>query len=93
MYISPPDLPGIIFIEHVFVFSTYSRATLSHLGIRECGVAVLRVKLQRDEGDFRDDPGHHGLHSLVLGDAHVLKSSRQENNPVCGRGKNLIYFS
>ena len=57
----------------------------SHLGVGERGVAMLRVELQGDEGDLRGDPGHHHLHRLVLGDAHVLERSRQENHPVCDR--------
>lgn len=46
---------------------------------------ALRVELQGDEGDLSGDPGHHGLHRLVLGDAHVLERSWQENHPVCDR--------
>lgn len=65
----------------------------SHPGVGERGVAVLCVELQSDESHLRGDPGHHGLHRLILGDAHVLERSRQENHPVCDReGESVIFF-
>lgn len=66
-------------------------SALAHPGVGERGVAVLRVELQGDVSDVRGDPGHHGLHRLVPGDAHVLERSRQKNYPVCNReGQSLI---
>lgn len=59
----------------------------AHPGVGQRGVAVLRVELQRDEGHVRGDPGHHGLHRLVLRHAHVLEGPRQEDHPVCGTEK------
>lgn len=58
-------------------------SALSHPGVGERGVVVLRVELQSDESVLCGDPGHHGLHRLVPGDAHILERSRQENHPVC----------
>lgn len=65
---------------------TLIRLALPHPGVGECGVAVLRVELQGDEGDISGDPGHHDLHRLVLGHAHVLEHPRQESHLVCDRG-------
>lgn len=47
----------------------------THSGVGERGVAVLSVKLQRDEGHLWRDTGHYGLHRLVLGQTHILESS------------------
>lgn len=62
-----------------------SRFALPHPEVGERGIAVLRVELQSDESDVAGDPGHHGLHRLILGDAHILEHPRQENDPVCYR--------
>lgn len=66
---------------------------LSHPGVGERGVEVLRVELQSDESDLRGDPGHHGLHRLILGDAHVLECSWQKNHPVCDREGKVRFIS
>lgn len=63
--------------------SNWDGSALPHPGVGERGVAVLRVELQSDESDLYGDPGHHSLHRLILGDAHVLEGSWQENHPVC----------
>lgn len=55
-----------------------------HPAVGECGVAALRVELQRDEGHLRENPGHHGLNRLILRDAHVLERPRQESHPIWG---------
>lgn len=51
------------------------------------------MELQSDERDLRGDPGHHGLHRLVLRDAHVLERSRQENHPVCDGERKVRFIS
>lgn len=58
---------------------------LPHPEVGERGVEVLRVELQSDESDVTGDSGHHDLHRLILGDAHILEHPRQENDPVCYR--------
>ena len=63
-------------------FSSSGAEQRSHPGVGQRGVAVLCVELQGDEGDLRRDPGHHGLHRLILRDAHVLERAWQENHPV-----------
>lgn len=69
-------------------------SALPHPGVGERGVAVLRVELQGDVGHVCRDPGHHGLHRLVPGDADVLERPRQEDHPVCNReGKGICLTS
>lgn len=70
-----------------FLFNVVSNCETGHHfphpGVGERGVVVLRVELQSDESDLHGDPGHHSLHRLIPGDAHVLEGSWQENHPVC----------
>lgn len=62
--------------EIQYIYSIQYIVSLSHLGVGQRGVAMLRVELQGDESDLCGDPGHHRLHRLILGDAHVLECSR-----------------
>lgn len=68
---------------HLFKLVAFVSA-LSHPCVGQCCVAVLRVELQSDESDLCRDRGHHGLHSLILRDAYVLKPPWQESHPVWG---------
>lgn len=66
-------------------WQTWSKSTLSHPGVGERGIAILCVELQSDESDLRGNAEHLDLHRLILRDAHVLESSRQENHTICNR--------